>query len=315
MAIRVLRRLGLGFEWSLGRRANVVALIAVSAFAISPAEAQVTVGNRSGSSVTVDNGVLEGLGPPPAGKVTPPRAAKKAPAKTAIHLVPPKSRVARAAPTQSGKADHREATSNASTKPSVAALAPPVAAPALQRPASSDTPAVAKPQQSTRGGVPGPAPSEPAPATPSPVTPAPPAAATVASAAAMPSMRVSPTPPAASAPPVQAAAATTVGGAETAIKFKPGVTELGVGAQPALDALAARMLANPEFRVELVSHAVGAPDAAMEARRVSLARAVAIRAYLVEKGVQGVRIVVRALGNNADKGPISDQVDLQVVSQ
>jgi outer membrane protein OmpA-like peptidoglycan-associated protein len=53
----------------------------------------------------------------------------------------------------------------------------------------------------------------------------------------------------------------------------------------------------------------------MEARRVSLARAVAVRAYLVDKGVQGVRIIVRALGNQTDKGPIADQVDLQVVSQ
>ena len=114
---------------------------------------------------------------------------------------------------------------------------------------------------------------------------------------------------------MQTAAATTVGSAEAAIKFKPGVTELGGGAQPALDSLATRMLANPELRVELISHAVGPADQAMEARRVSLARAVAVRAYLVDKGVQGVRIVVRALGNQADKGPIDDKVDLQVVSQ
>ena len=100
-----------------------------------------------------------------------------------------------------------------------------------------------------------------------------------------------------------------------AVKFKPGVTELGSGPQPALDAVAARMLAQPELRIELVSHAVGAPDEAMEARRVSLARAVAIRAYLAEKGVQATRMVVRALGNSADKGPVADQVDLQVVSQ
>lgn len=128
-------------------------------------------------------------------------------------------------------------------------------------------------------------------------------------------MHVAPTPLAASRPPVQNAATATLGSAETAVKFKPGVTELGSGAQPALDAVAARMLASPELRVELVSHAIGAPDEAMEARRVSLARAVAIRAYLAEKGVQGTRIVVRALGNNADKGPIADQVELQVVSQ
>jgi outer membrane protein OmpA-like peptidoglycan-associated protein len=53
----------------------------------------------------------------------------------------------------------------------------------------------------------------------------------------------------------------------------------------------------------------------MEARRVSLARAVAVRAYLIEKGVRSLRIDVRALGNRADTGPAADQVDLLVVSQ
>ena len=127
-------------------------------------------------------------------------------------------------------------------------------------------------------------------------------------------MRVAPTAPAASAA-VENATASTAGSAEPALKFKPGVTELAGGDQPALDAIAARMRASPELRVELISHAVGPADQAMEARRVSLARAVAVRAYLVDKGVQGVRIIVRALGNQTDKGPIADQVDLQVVSQ
>jgi outer membrane protein OmpA-like peptidoglycan-associated protein len=100
-----------------------------------------------------------------------------------------------------------------------------------------------------------------------------------------------------------------------AVKFKPGVTELGGGAQPVLDALANRLLANQELRVALISHATGAADNAMEARRISLARAVAVRAYLVDKGVKSLRIDVRALGNRADQGPIADQVEFQVVSQ
>ena len=125
-----------------------------------------------------------------------------------------------------------------------------------------------------------------------------------------------PTAPATSAPPVQTAAASTVGSsADAALKFKPGVTDLGGGAQPILDALAGRLLANQELRVELISHATGAAEDAMEARRVSLARAVAVRAYLVEKGIKSLRIDVRALGNRADSGPVADQVDLQVVSQ
>jgi hypothetical protein len=75
------------------------------------------------------------------------------------------------------------------------------------------------------------------------------------------------------------------------------------------------LLANQELRLQLISHATGGADDAMEARRVSLARAVAVRAYLIDKGVRSLRIDVRALGNRADKGPVADQVDLVVVSQ
>ncbi len=64
-----------------------------------------------------------------------------------------------------------------------------------------------------------------------------------------------------------------------------------------------------------ISHATGGADDAMEARRVSLARAVAVRAYLVAKGVPSLRIDVRALGNHVDNGPVADQLDLVVVSQ
>lgn len=99
------------------------------------------------------------------------------------------------------------------------------------------------------------------------------------------------------------------------LKFKPGATDLGNGPQPVLDTLANRLLANESLRIQIVSHATGGTDDAMEARRVSLARAVAVRAYLIEKGVRSLRIDVRALGNRAENGPVADQVDLMVVSQ
>jgi outer membrane protein OmpA-like peptidoglycan-associated protein len=116
-------------------------------------------------------------------------------------------------------------------------------------------------------------------------------------------------------PPVQTAAATTVGTAASVLKFKAGATDLGNGPQPVLDTIANRLLAHETLRVQIVSHATGGADDAMEARRVSLARAVAVRAYLIEKGVRSLRIDVRALGNRADTGPAADQVDLLVVSQ
>jgi outer membrane protein OmpA-like peptidoglycan-associated protein len=144
-----------------------------------------------------------------------------------------------------------------------------------------------------------------------------PVPATTVAAAAPPPVTVTPNGPAATiaAPPVQMAAATTVGDAASALKFKAGATDLGSGAQPVLDALASRLLANETLRIQIISHATGGADDAMEARRVSLARAVAVRAYLIEKGVRSLRIDVRALGNRVDNGLAADQVDLLVVSQ
>ncbi len=264
-----------------------------------------------------------------------------------IHLIPPKSRIASAEPTTAPTEtshpviSHQEAAMSAPTMPSVVALAAP--APAPKQPASSDTPTppVLPPQQAREEAPPAPvapppqpviaatppaavtaptvtarAPTPVAPFVPSltvtPAVPAPPMA--VASAAPPRSTNVAPTGPVAVAPPVQMAAATTVGNAPTAVKFKAGATDI-TGAQPALDAIANRLLANETLRVQLVSHATGGADDAMEARRISLARAVAVRAYLIDKGVRSLRIDVRALGNRADNGPVADQVDLQVVSQ
>jgi len=394
MAFRLPRRLKLGCERPFGRSGNMVALVGLGAlFAasapLSLAQAQVIIGGSRGPAVSVDDSVLERLGPPltlpqlflgerhpgaikrqvatnqrsahsaapvhrrgkhvatrskaathktAVAKAVPSHAAT-APVQTAsslhqiIHLIPPGSRVASAAPTPPAEISHQEAAISTPTKPAVAALVAPVPAPAPKQPASSDSPipAVVSPQQAREETPPAPVapPAQPVVAATPPVAApgptftaphvAPPTAApssTVAAApAAPPSPSVTPAPPAISAPPVQMAAATTVGNAASAVKFKQGATDLGSGPQPVLDAIANRLLANENLRVQVVSHATGGADDAMEARRISLARAVAVRAYLIDKGVRSLRIDVRALGNRADNGPVADQVDLLVVSQ
>jgi outer membrane protein OmpA-like peptidoglycan-associated protein len=404
-------------------------LAGLGALLISSAQAQVIIGGHSGPAVSVDNGVLDRLGPPltlpqlflggrdpgavnrrvatntayhaPARSHTPkrrvatrhvtkhrtavalaaPSRAAKAPIHTAsslnqiIHLIPPKSRLADAAPTTTPAPKtlaqatgptaitHQETAVSAPTRPSVVALAAPTPAPAPKQPASSDIPTppvVAPPQQARQEAPPAPVtpPSQPvaAAAPPAPVSAAPTAPAAPTTTAStkppgVPSMTVTPAPyvpfstvaatspgsmtvaanapppmtvtPTASAPPpaaataspVQMAAATTAGNAASALKFKPGSTDLGNAPQPVLDAIASRLLANETMRVQIVSHASGGSDDAMEARRVSLARAVAVRAYLIDKGVRSLRIDVRALGNRTDSGPAADQVELQIVSQ
>lgn len=94
------------------------------------------------------------------------------------------------------------------------------------------------------------------------------------------------------------------------IRFAPGVAELQGDAPGVLDALAQTLKAKPSQRIALVAYASGDADQAIEARRVSLARAVAVRAYLIQHGVASTRIDVRALGNRVTDGGSADRVDL-----
>ena len=50
------------------------------------------------------------------------------------------------------------------------------------------------------------------------------------------------------------------------------------------------------------------------ARRLSLSRALAVRAFLIEEGVRSTRIDVRALGNRAEGGP-AERVDVVLVNR
>lgn len=247
-----------------------------------------------------------------------------------IHLVPPSSQAAARAPA----ATHDETA----TQQKLAALAAPVPAPAPMPslPQSSPPPPAPvlppEPAHVVAPSAPATAPAQTAAAAPAAANPAPPPPAAPSTAASVPPAATppaavamaapaastaapTPAPAAGAAPPVQMAAATTVGSGLSAIKFPAGVTDLPPGPQPALDAVAARLLADQSLRVQVIAHATGSADEAMEARRVSLARAVAVRAYLINKGVRSLRIDVRALGNRADEGPVADQVDLMVVSQ
>jgi outer membrane protein OmpA-like peptidoglycan-associated protein len=95
-----------------------------------------------------------------------------------------------------------------------------------------------------------------------------------------------------------------------AIRFAPGTAALQGDAPAVLDGLAQKLKAAPNERIELVAYASGDADQAIEARRVSLARAVMVRAYLIQHGVASTRIDVRALGNRVTDGGSADRVDL-----
>jgi outer membrane protein OmpA-like peptidoglycan-associated protein len=109
------------------------------------------------------------------------------------------------------------------------------------------------------------------------------------------------------------APATAAAGA--VIRFPSGASDLAADAHGSLDALAQRLAASQDSRVQLVAYASGNDEDANLARRLSLARAIAVRKYLIDQGVRGTRIDVRALGNrNAGNGP-ADRVDLVVLDR
>ncbi len=123
------------------------------------------------------------------------------------------------------------------------------------------------------------------------------------------------TPPLAAPQPTPAAAPATVAGPAEMVHFAKADTSLTPDGRALLDRIAATLAANDKLRLELVAHASGDPDDPVMARRVALQRAIVLRTYLIEHGVQSVRMDVRALGDkDAGDGPL-DRVDLVLVGR
>ncbi len=114
----------------------------------------------------------------------------------------------------------------------------------------------------------------------------------------------------AKAPETQTAALPppTTGLEEVRVLFKEGSAELSNTAKRELDAFAKLLNQDTSSRIQLLAYAKAA-DSASRARRLSLSRALAVRAYLIDKGVRSTRMDVRALGHNVKVGP-ADRVDI-----
>jgi outer membrane protein OmpA-like peptidoglycan-associated protein len=96
---------------------------------------------------------------------------------------------------------------------------------------------------------------------------------------------------------------------KTQILFPEGSAELPPEATQQLDGLAQKLDQNQALRLQLMAYASGSEDTASRARRISLSRALAVRAYLIDKGVRSTRMDVRALGNKVEGDP-ADRVDI-----
>ena len=77
-----------------------------------------------------------------------------------------------------------------------------------------------------------------------------------------------------------------------------------------LDAISAVMHTHSDVRITLTAYADSGHATPREARRLSLSRALAIRDYLVAKGISSSRVDVRALGANVHSGD-PDRVDVK----
>jgi outer membrane protein OmpA-like peptidoglycan-associated protein len=96
---------------------------------------------------------------------------------------------------------------------------------------------------------------------------------------------------------------------QVSVTFGEGASELSPEARSALDEVADRLRGDEALRVQLLAYAAAIDDNTSRARRMSLSRALAVRSYLIEKGVRSTRMDVRALGSNVEGEP-ADRVDI-----
>lgn len=73
--------------------------------------------------------------------------------------------------------------------------------------------------------------------------------------------------------------------------------------------LAKQMAGDPRMQVQIFAYASGSDETASKARRLSLSRALSVRALLLDEGIRSTRIEVRPLGNQTAKQP-ADRVDV-----
>lgn len=92
------------------------------------------------------------------------------------------------------------------------------------------------------------------------------------------------------------------------ILFDLGASNLANSMQAKLDQLVRELQTNQTSRLQLLAYAGASDGGATKARRLSLSRALSVRAYLMDQGVKSTRMDVRALGSRSGSGP-TDRVD------
>ena len=115
-------------------------------------------------------------------------------------------------------------------------------------------------------------------------------------------------------PPISdsAASAATATGAGLRVTFGAGQSDLSPASAAAIKSIVQSAPAGDSTSFNVMAYAAGTPEDPSTARRLSLARALAVRSALMADGVASSRIYVRALGaTGGDEAP--DRVDLAVM--
>jgi outer membrane protein OmpA-like peptidoglycan-associated protein len=128
-------------------------------------------------------------------------------------------------------------------------------------------------------------------------------------AAPAPAAATAPAPTPAATPPAPAAAK---GKADLVIVFKATETSLPLSMKEQVDAMISKLKADETLRVNLIAYASAGADQASTVRRVSLSRALSVRAYLIDNGIGNLRINVQAEGDK-NPGGEPDRVDMFLV--
>ena len=115
-------------------------------------------------------------------------------------------------------------------------------------------------------------------------------------------------------PPISdnAASAATTTGAGLRVTFGAGQADLSPASAAAIKNIVQSAPAGDSASFNVLAYAAGTPEDPSTARRLSLARALAVRSALMADGIASSRIYVRALGaTGGDEAP--DRVDLAVM--
>lgn len=86
------------------------------------------------------------------------------------------------------------------------------------------------------------------------------------------------------------------------IAFSPEEKDLPLSAAASLASVTERMNSDGNLRVQLLGYASSADGSPSSVRRMSLSRALSVREFLMDAGIQSTRIEVRALGDQIESG-------------